>query len=366
MSSPDAGDGGREVEVHAVLERPDALALVDHGLGVARRHVAGHQVAEAGVLPLEEVVALGLGDLVGRARVVGVARHPDAPVVAQRLAHQRELGLELVAGRDAGRVDLRVAGVGEQRAPPVGPPGGRGVGVLGVRRQEEDVPVAAGAQQHRVGRVGHHLAGDHVAHDDAARHPVLDDEVEHLGAGVQRDRAQRHLVHHLLVRAEQELLAGLAPGVEGARHLGAAEAAVVEQAAVLAGERHALGDRLVDDVHRLLGEAVDVRLAAAEVAALDRVVEEAEDRVAVALVVLGGVDAALGGDRVRPPGAVVVREDLDVVALLAQRGGGRGAGQAGADDDHVEAAAVVGRHQLHVEACAGSTGPRWCPRGRGR
>jgi hypothetical protein len=113
-------------------------------------------------------------------------------------------------------------------------------------------------------------AGDHVAHDDAAGHTVLDDQVEHLGAGVELDRAQRHLVHHLLVGAEQQLLAGLAPGVERAGHLGAAEAAVVEEAAVLAGERDALRDGLVDDVHRLLGQAVHVRLAAAEVAALDR------------------------------------------------------------------------------------------------
>ena len=37
-----------------------------------------------------------------------------------------------------------------------------------------------------------------------------------------------------LVRADQQLLTGLAPGVEGALHLNAAEGAVVEQAAVLA------------------------------------------------------------------------------------------------------------------------------------
>ena len=57
-------------------------------------------------------------------------------------------------------------------------------------------------------------------------------------------------------------------------------------------------------------------------------------------------------------GAVVVREDLDVVALLAQGGGGRGAGQAGAHDDDLEPAAVVGRHQLHVELVAGPAAPR--------
>ena len=87
------------------------------------------------------------------------------------------------------------------------------------------------------------------------RPAVLDDEVEHLGAVVQRDRAERDLAHERLVRAEQELLAGLAAGVERARHLRAAERAVVEQAAVLAGERHALRDALVDDVDRHLARA---------------------------------------------------------------------------------------------------------------
>ena len=60
--------------------------------------------------------------------------------------------------------------------------------------------------------------------------------------GVQLDGAEVHLLHHRLVGAEQQLLAGLAPGVERAGHLRAAEGAVVEQAAVLPGEGHALGD----------------------------------------------------------------------------------------------------------------------------
>ena len=64
------------------------------------------------------------------------------------------------------------------------------------------------------------------------------------------DAAGVDLAAEGLVGAEQELLAGLAAAVEGARHLGAAEGAVVEQAAVLARERHALGDALVDDVAR--------------------------------------------------------------------------------------------------------------------
>ena len=43
-------------------------------------------------------------------------RHPDAAVVAQRLGHQRQLRLVVAGDRDAGRVDLGEAGVGEQRA----------------------------------------------------------------------------------------------------------------------------------------------------------------------------------------------------------------------------------------------------------
>ena len=122
------------------------------------------------------------------------------------------------------------------------------------------------------------LAGEQVADDDAGAATVDDHGVDELDAVVQRDAAEPDLAGQLLVGAEQQLLAGLAAGVERAADLRAAEAAVVEQAAVLAGERHALGHHLVDDVDAHLGEAVHVALAGAEVAALDRVVEQAVDR----------------------------------------------------------------------------------------
>ena len=193
-----------------------------------------------------------------------------------------------------------------------------------------------------MGRVRAELAGHQVAGDDAGAATVDVDDVDHLHAVPQLDVAEADLAGELLVGADQQLLAGLAAGVERAADLGAAEAAVVEQAAVLAGERHALGDHLVDDVDRHLGEAVHVGLTGAEVAALDRVVEQAVDAVAVALVVLGGVDAALGGDRVGAARRVVERERLDLVAEFGHRGRGRRAGESGADDDHLELA-LVGR-----------------------
>jgi hypothetical protein len=145
------------------------------------------------------------------------------------------------------------------------------------------------------------------------------------------------------------LLAGLAARVEGARHLSATERTVVEQSAVFTRERHTLRDTLVDDVHTELREPVDVCFAGPEVAALHRVVEEALDAVTVVAVVLRRVDPALRGDAVRAPRRVMEREQRDVVSELAERRGGRRAGQPAADHDDLVAALVRGVHQFHLE-----------------
>ncbi len=182
-------------------------------------------------------------------------------------------------------------------------------------------------------RVRRHRAGHQVAHHDARGPALVDHHVEHLAAGVQLHGPGLHLPGHRLVGAEEQLLAGLAPGVEGARHLGAAERPVVEQAPVLPGEGNPLGGALVDDLVGHLGQPVDVGLPGPVVAALDGVVEQPEHAVAVVAVVLGGVDAALGGDGVGSAGRVVEGEHLHPIAELAEGGGRRGAGQSGADDD---------------------------------
>ena len=179
--------------------------------------------------------------------------------------------------------------------------------------------------------------------------PSMTIKVQHFGAREQGHLPGGDLSHQGLVGAEQQLLAGLAAGVKGARNLRAAEGAVGQRAAVLARERHALSHALVDDVDADLGQAVDVGLARAEVAALDRVVEQTVDAVAVVLVILGGVDAALRRDAVGASRAVLKAERLDVVAEFAQRGGGRAAGQAGANHDDAVLALVGRVDQLHVE-----------------
>ena len=246
-------------------------------------------------------------------------------------------------------MDLRVAGVREERALAVRTPDRGGVRALGIRRQVEDVAVAAGSEDDRVGDVGRDVAGDEVAHDDAARPPLDDDELEHLVADELLHRASRHLPLQRLVGAEQELLPGLTARVERAGDERTAEGAVRERAAVLAGERHALGDALIDDVHRHLGEAVDVRLAGAEVAALDGVVEQALHRVAVVLVALRGVDAALRGDRMRAAGRVLEAEVQDLEPELTQGRRRGAAGEAGAHDDDPVLSLVRRVDELHVE-----------------
>ena len=134
-----------------------------------------------------------------------------------------------------------------------------------------------------------------------------------------------NLAFERLIGTEEKLLAGLAARVEGARDLRAAEGAIGERAAVFAGEGNALSDTLVDDFDAVLGEAVDVGFARAEVAAFYGVIEEAIDAVAVVLIIFCGVDAALRGDGVGAAGLILKAEAFDLVAELAERSGGRSA-----------------------------------------
>ncbi len=255
----------------------------------------------------------------------------------------------LARDRDAGRVDLREARIGEARPAAIGAPDRGDVAALGVGREVVDVAVAAGGQDHRVGGVRADRAGHEVAHHDAAREAVDHHQVEHLGSRVHLDCAEPDLPLERLIRAQKQLLSGLATSVEGARNLRSAEGAIREQAAVLAREGDALRDALIDDADRALGQAMHVRLARAVVAPLHRVVEEAPDAVAVVLIVLGGVDAALGRDRVRAPRRILEAEGLHLVAELGQRGGRGPAGEAGPDHDHRVLPLVRRIDQLHVE-----------------
>ncbi len=192
----------------------------------------------------------------------------------------------------------------------------------GVRGEIEHVGVTAGGENHCVRRVAGHLSSDEVSNHDSDRPAIFDHDVEHLGTDMELHFAGVDLTHQRRVGTKKELLSGGAPGVKSPRHLGAPEGAIVEKPAVLAGERNSLGSGLVDDVQRNLGQTMDVGFPTPIVAALHRVVEQAVHRVAVVVIVLRGVDPALGRDRVGTARRIVEGEYLDLVAEFAERGSG--------------------------------------------
>ena len=80
---------------------------------------------------------------------------------------------------------------------------------------------------------------------------------------------------------------------------------MASSAAVFAGERHALRHALVNDIDAHLGQPIDVGFARAEIAALDGVVEQPVNAVAVVLIILRRVDAALRRDGMGAPRTVL-------------------------------------------------------------
>ena len=86
-----------------------------------------------------------------------------------------------------------------------------------------------------------------IAHHDALGVSIDYDEVKHLGARVHGNSSFLNFFFEGLITADEELLAGLAAGVEGAFHLGTPEGAVIKEASVFASEGNPLGDTLVDD-----------------------------------------------------------------------------------------------------------------------
>ena len=105
---------------------------------------------------------------------------------------------------------------------------------------------------------------------------------------------------HLLVERVKQLLSGSRAGKRGAVVKRSAEAAEIEQAFRRAVERDAHAVEQIDDAGRGVAHVFNGRLVAEKVAAVNGVVEMLPGRVAFALEVFGGVDAALRAHRVRP------------------------------------------------------------------
>ena len=184
-------------------------------------------------------------------------------------------------------------------------------------------PIAAGRHDHRFGREGVHLHAAQVHGADAAADAlVVDDAGEELPGFVLGNFAFGLVAPHLLVERIEQLLAGGSAGKSGAVVERAAEAAKVEQPFRSAVEGNAHAVEQVDDSGGHVAHALDRRLVGQEVATVNGVVEVLPGGVALALQVLGGVDAALGANRVRP----LDRndgEEVNVTSHLGNFDGGR-------------------------------------------
>ena len=288
--------------------------LVNHFVDGAGGDVARHQVAVLGIPLFQEVPALAFGDALGIALVARLLGHPDAAAFAAgRLRHQAQL----VFAGDARGMDLDELAVGVVR-PLLIERGLRRSGAdHGIRGLAEDGADAAGGNDDRVGREGLHLHAAQVHGADATADAlVIDHGGEEFPGFVLGDFAFGLVAAHLLVERIEQLLAGGGAGKRGAVVERAAEAAEVEQAFGGAVEGNAHAVEQVDDAGRGLAHGLHRRLVGEEVAAVDGVVEVLPGGVAFALQVLGGVDAALGADRVRP----LDRDDGEEVNVTSHLG----------------------------------------------
>src|SRR5258708_18605463 len=240
----------------------------------------------------------------------------------------------LAAQWDTCRMNLRKTRVPEQGTAAVGSPYGSTVGCLGVSRKIEHIRVPSRRQNHHVGRLALDLAVHEVPGHNAARSAIDDHNIEQLPPDMHCHRTRGYLLFQCLISPEQELLSGLTSRVKRSLDLYPAKRSRIKQSTIFSGKRHALGDALVNDVQADLGETIYVGLTGAEVAALYRVLKQAENAVAVVTVILSGINPPLSRDRVCAARSVMIGKAVHVVALLAESGSSCGSSQARAYNDN--------------------------------
>ncbi len=332
----------------------EVTGVEEHVLGVLFLHAPHDALGDD--VPGREFGEFMLSD--HEAHAVGVDQ--VGALASYGLGDQGLLALRVRASEEDGRVELdelQVAHLGARAQ-------GEGDSVArrhrGVRRRREDLPHAAGREDHRGGVDGSHTVVLAFAHDmqgDAGRTALgVRQEVEHERV---LDRAQATRAYRLHQCAGDLRAGRVTAGVGDA-------AAVV---AALAGEFQAAFLRLVEVRARrdepsyrvgALGDEDADRLLVAQARARDQGVVEVLFR-GVALAE-GRGDAALG-----PAGGAVVEAGLGDHDRLQAHGiaaqGGGEAGDTGADDHDVRGDGPPGRGRVQSYACAGHEA---APKVRGR
>src|SRR5213593_1420448 len=154
-----AFDGVAKIQVNAEASWTDSATLVAYDFDISRSHVARNEISEAWIFPFQEIIAFLFRNLIGRTSIAFFPGNPNATVVTQRLAHQRQLRLIIAAHRHAGGMGLRETWISKSRAALVSAPDGRTIRTLGVGRKIEDVSVATCSQHNSISDVGFDFAG---------------------------------------------------------------------------------------------------------------------------------------------------------------------------------------------------------------
>ena len=238
-------------------------------------------------------------------------------------------------------MNLRERWIREERAFFVCAIGGRDVATPRVGREIKNVSISAGREHDSIRGVPFNSSRAQAPRHDSLGVSVDNHEVEHLRLRKHLHRAGRDLAAKRLITAEQKLLTGLSARVESARYLRAAKGAVGQQPAIFAGKRHALCDALVDDVIADFREAIHVCFTGTKIAALDRVVKQPVNAVAIVLIIFRGIDPALGRNRMGASRRILKAKTFHSITQLAQRRRRRSTGQTASDNDDLEFSPVV-------------------------
>ncbi len=317
-----------EVEIDHRLAVDAEVVLVHHFVDGAGGDIARHQVAVFWIPLFEKVPPFFFRDRLRVAFVAGGSGDPDASAFsAGGFGHQAQL----VFAGDAGGMHLNELAVGVIAALLVEGRLRRTGAHDRIGGAAENGAVAAGGDDDGVGGEGADFHGAQVHGTNAATDSV---GVEHGGEKFPvlefTNLAFGFVAAHLLIERVEQLLTGGGAGEGGAIEERAAEAAEIEQSFGGAIEGHAHAVEQINDAGGGFAHGLDRGLVGQEVSTVNGVVEMLPGGIALALQILGGVDAALGAYRVR----ALYRHDGEQVNMSAHLGdlddGGK-ARQAAAD-----------------------------------
>src|SRR5262249_43827012 len=163
----------------------------------------------------------------------------------------------------------------------------------------------------------------------------------------------------------QKLLASLPACVESSRHLSPPKRPIGKQSAIFTRKRHALRDALVDDAIADLSETIHVRFAGTKVAALDRVVKQSVNAVAIVLVILCRVEPTLGGNRMGSARRILKAKTFHVIPQLTQSCRRRSTGKTASYNNDLEFSPVVWANQTGMIKMVSPFLSKWTGRNLG-